>query len=100
MASIQRITVNYTTRTKITGDVAGLHGIKNEGSFPTALQYKNDADTVAIVGTVVPSGYVYVLAPGETVYMHLEDGSGAADDLCASCIIDSNTTIIRVWSAY
>lgn len=100
VASIQRVTVNYSSRTKLTGDIAGSHGIKNEGSFPAALQYKNDSDSGAIVGTIVPAGYVYVLAPGETIYMHLEDGSGAEDDLCASCIIDSNTTTIRIWSAF
>ncbi len=98
MSVISKFSVNSSGRTKLIGDAAGIFGVKNEGPFPAALQYKNDADSGAI--TSLSAGYVFVLDVGETVYMHLEDGSGSADDLCATCIVDSNTTSIRVWSAY
>jgi hypothetical protein len=98
MAAISKFTINSSSRTKLTGDSSGEHGVKNEGPYPVALQYKNDADSGAI--TALSAGYVMILAPGETVYMHAEDGSTSADDLCATCIVDSQTSTVRIWSAY
>lgn len=101
MASILHYSIGSSTRTKISGELyaAGLYGVRNEGPYPAALQYKNDADTSAVSANSGP-GSVLILDVGEVIYIHLEDGSTSADDLCASCVVDSVTTNIRIWSAF
>jgi hypothetical protein len=101
MATILRYTVNSSSRTKLNGESSapGNYGVRNEGPYPVALQYKNDADTNPVSTNSGPSS-VLILSPGERIYIHLEDGTGAADDLCATCTVDSVTSTVRVWSAF